>query len=179
MFEFIKSDIKRYNTLTRKIDSRALIIDLVVSFFCMRLTPVILYRMSSFCYRKKIPFFSKLFSLMNFIIFGIEIAPNCEIGGGLFIPHSQGIVIGAAKIGCNATIYQNVTLGAKNIDIPFNPANRPVLGNDVLVASGAKVLGGIHIGNNVIIAANAVVTKSCEDNVLLAGVPAVIKRVSK
>lgn len=176
MFDLIKSDLKRYNALIGKKKSRVLLLELMINFLGMRLTPVILFRMSSYCYRKKIPLFSKLFSLINFIIFGIEIAVNCEIGGGLFIPHTQGIVIGAAKIGSNATIYQNVTLGAKNIDIPFNPANRPVLGDNVLVASGAKVLGGICIGNNVTIAANAVVTKSCADNVLLAGIPAVIKK---
>lgn len=176
MFRLIKADINRYNELTGRVKSRVFFVEVMSAFFGMRLTPVILYRMSSFCYRKKIPLFSKIFSLLNFIIFGVEIATNCEIGGGFFIPHSQGIVIGAAKIGKNATIYQQVTLGAKNIDIPFNPDNRPVLGDNVLVASGAKVLGGISIGNNVTIAANSVVTKSCVDNVLLAGIPAVIKK---
>ncbi|XUV83312.1 serine O-acetyltransferase [Enterobacter sp. TMH.L2] len=176
MFELVKSDILRYYNLTGRNKNKVSFFGVVTAFLGMKMTPVILYRMSHFCFIKKIPIVGKIFSLMNFVIFGVEIAANCKIGGGFFIPHSQGIVIGASEIGINATIYQQVTLGAKNIDIPFNHHNRPVLGDNVVVASGAKVLGGIRIGDNVIIAANAVVMQSCDDNVLLVGIPAVVKK---
>ena len=169
MFELVKDDVLRYYNLTGRNKSKVSLLGIVSAFFGMKMTPVILYRMSHFCYKKRIPVIGKIFSLLNFIIFGVEIASNCEIGGGFFIPHSQGVVIGASKIGVNATIYQQVTLGAKNVDIPFNHANRPVLGDNVVIASGAKVLGGIRIGDNVIVAANAVVMQSCDDNVLLVG----------
>ncbi|MGC6387335.1 serine O-acetyltransferase [Ewingella sp. S1.OA.A_B6] len=177
MFTLAKKDVERYYMLCGRDKLSVTTFDVIKAFLGFKLTPVLLFRMSSFCYRKKIPVFDKIFSLINFVIFGVEIANNCWIGGGLFIPHSQGIVIGASSIGTSATIYQQVTLGATNIDIPFNYANRPKLGDNVVVASGAKVLGGIVIGNNVIIAANAVVTKSFGDDVILAGLPAkIIKR---
>jgi serine O-acetyltransferase len=94
----------------------------------------------------------------------------------LYIPHPVGTVIGATKIGHNATILQGVTLGAKEIDISYLPANRPTIGDNVTIGAGAKVLGGINIGDNVTIGANAVVTKSLPDNVVAAGVPAKIIR---
>ncbi|ENQ9595688.1 MULTISPECIES: serine O-acetyltransferase [Enterobacter cloacae complex] len=176
MFELVKEDVRRYYKLSGRNKSKVSLLGIISAFIGMKMTPVILYRMSHFCYKKRIPVLGKIFSLINFIVFGVEIASNCEIGGGFFIPHSQGIVIGASKIGVNATIYQQVTLGATNIDIPFNHANRPVLGDNVVIASGAKVLGGIRIGDNVIVAANAVVMHSCDDNVLLVGIPAIVKK---
>ncbi|KFD21692.1 serine O-acetyltransferase [Yokenella regensburgei] len=176
MFDLVKSDILRYYQLTGRNKSTVSFGGIVGAFLGMKMTPVILYRMSHFCFKKRIPIVGKIFALVNFIVFGVEIAANCKIGGGFFIPHSQGIVIGASEIGKNATIYQQVTLGAKNIDIPFNHANRPVLGDNVVVASGAKILGGIRIGDNVIVAANAVVMQSCDNNVLLVGIPAVVKK---
>lgn len=176
MFKLVKADVLRYYQLTNRNKSKVSCLGVVLAFLGMKMTPVILYRMSHFCFKKQIPILGKIFSLINVVIFGTEIASNCEIGGGFFIPHSQGVVIGASKIGANATIYQQVTLGAKNIDIPFNHSNRPVLGDNVVVASGAKVLGGIRIGDNVVIAANAVVMQSCDDNVLLVGIPAIVKK---
>lgn len=151
MFELVKDDVLRYYNLTGRNKSKVSLLGIVSAFFGMKMTPVILYRMSHFCYKKRIPVIGKIFSLLNFIIFGVEIASNCEIGGGFFIPHSQGVVIGASKIGVNATIYQQVTLGAKNVDIPFNHANRPVLGDNVVIASGAKVLGGIRIADKLLL----------------------------
>lgn len=176
MFRLVKQDVKRYYEICGVIKEKITIFHVIKCFFGFKLTPVILFRMSSYCYIKKIPLLDKILALVNFIIFGVEIANNCKVGGGLFIPHSQGIVIGATEIGVNATIYQQVTIGATNIDIPFNPQNRPKIGDNVLIASGAKVLGGITIGNNIVIAANAVVTKSFEDDLLLAGIPAIIKK---
>ncbi|MCZ5692026.1 hypothetical protein O5478_18335 [Escherichia coli] len=83
------------------------------------MTPVILYRMTIFALEKNTYFRESSFSNKIFVVFSVEIASNCEIGGGFFIPHSQGIIVGASKNWViNATIYQQVTLGAKNIDIP-------------------------------------------------------------
>jgi serine O-acetyltransferase len=141
-----------------------------------RFLPVVLFRLAHSCYVRGWGAMAKTLSLVNFVLFGIEIAQRCEIGGGLFLPHTVGTVIGARSIGKNAVIFQGVTLGAKSIDIGYNEHSRPLLGNNVTVGSGAKVLGGISIGDNVTVGANAVVTKSLESNVVAAGIPAQVIR---
>jgi serine O-acetyltransferase len=143
-----------------------------------RFAPVLLWRIASHFHRLQLTPLAKIASLFNFLIFGIEIGLQCEIGGGLYIPHPVGTVIGATKIGQNATILQGVTLGAKEIDIGYLSENRPTIGDNVTIGAGAKVLGGIIIGDNVTIGANAVVTKSLPNNVVAAGVPAKIIRTN-
>jgi serine O-acetyltransferase len=113
---------------------------------------------------------------LNFFFFGIEIAVQCRVGKGLFLPHTQGTVIGAYSIGENATIFQGVTLGARELDFSFIESSRPAVGNDVTIGSGAKVLGGLTVGSGSRIGANAVVLESIPANVAAAGVPA---RVTK
>jgi serine O-acetyltransferase len=117
---------------------------------------------------------AKLVSLLNFFFFGIEIAVRCPIGPGLFLPHTQGTVIGAKSIGANATIYQGVTLGAREVDFSYGDDDRPVVGDNVVIGSGAKVIGGIKIGDRARIGANAVVLKSVPANALATGIPAKI-----
>lgn len=125
-----------------------------------RFIPVLLCRLSYWFHLRRLGFVSKILALLNFIVFGIEITPRTSIGKGLFFPHTQGTVIGAASIGQNATIYHGVTLGAKSMDAGFTLAMRPVIGDNVLIASGAKVLGGIEVGDGVRIGTNSVVLKS-------------------
>lgn len=101
---------------------------------------------------------------------GIEIHPGAQIGKGLFIDHGMGVVIGeTAIIGDNCLIYQGVTLGGTGKD---KGKRHPTLGDNVLVGSGAKVLGPFKVGNNVKIAANAVVLNAIPDNCTAVGVPA-------
>lgn len=106
---------------------------------------------------------------------GIEIHPGAQIGKGLFIDHGMGVVIGeTAIIGDNCLIYQGVTLGGTGKD---KGKRHPTLGDNVLVGSGAKVLGPFKVGNNVKIAANAVVLNEIPDNCTAVGVPArVVKK---
>ena len=141
-----------------------------------RFAPVLLIRLSGLFYRSRLlrPF-SMMFSLVNVVLFGLEVTPRCKIGAGLLIPHSSGTVIGAAELGCNVTIFQGVTLGAKFADLDFSPESRPVLGDDVVIGSGAKVLGGIRIGNKGVVSSNSLVTKSIPDNGFAIGVPAIVK----
>jgi serine O-acetyltransferase len=113
-----------------------------------------------------------MLSLINFVFFGLEVTPRCSIGPGLILPHTHGTVIGANRIGCNSTIFQGVTLGAKYADLEFDPSSRPVVGDNVTLGAGAKVLGGIKIGNRAIIAANSLVVTSVPDNAFMIGVPA-------
>ena len=107
---------------------------------------------------------------------GIEIHPGARIGRCLFIDHGMGIVFGeTTEIGDNCTIYHGVTLGGTGKD---KGKRHPTLGDNVMVGAGAKVLGPINIGNNVKVAANAVVLKDIPDNCTAVGVPARIARMA-
>jgi serine O-acetyltransferase len=101
--------------------------------------------------------------------FGISIAYNTEIGHGLYIGHFGGIVISNdAKIGNNCNINQGVTIGST---YGGKHPGTPVIGDNVYLGPGSKVIGDITIGNNVAIGANSVVTSSIPDNAVVAGVP--------
>ena len=107
---------------------------------------------------------------------GIEIHPGAQIGKGLFIDHGMGVVIGETTvIGDNCTLYQNVTLGGTGKD---TGKRHPTLGNNVLVGSGAKVLGPFNVGDNARIAAGAVVLREVPPNATAVGVPARIVRLN-
>ncbi len=103
------------------------------------------------------------------ILKGMECLYICttDIGGGLIIQHGFSTIINAKKIGKNCKIFQQVTIG-------YNGDEQPVIGDNVVVCCGAKIIGGVKVGNNVIIGANAVVCKDIPDNVVVAGVPAKI-----
>lgn len=96
-----------------------------------------------------------------------------KIGGGLKIQHGFATIIDAEEIGINCKVFQQVTIG-------YNNDLRPTIGNNVTICAGAKVVGGVNIGNNVIVGANAVVVHNVPDNVVVGGVPAkVIKTLIK
>lgn len=107
---------------------------------------------------------------------GIEIHPGATIGKGLFIDHGMGVVIGeTTEIGDNCTLYQGVTLGGTGKD---KGKRHPTLGNNVLVGSGAKVLGPVKIGDNARVAAGAVVLSDVPPNATAVGVPARVVRIN-
>jgi serine O-acetyltransferase len=142
----------------------------------LKFTPVLIYRLAKYFYDLKISPIAQVLSLINFVIFGIEIGLRGKIGEGVYFPHTIGTVIGATTIGTNAVIFQGVTLGSKTIDIGYHENERPSIGDNVTIGSGSKVIGGITIGSNVMIGANAVVTQSLPDNVIAVGIPARIIR---
>jgi serine O-acetyltransferase len=175
--QILLSDLqKHYYYYDGTPDRQPTILGLMQKIVNLKFTPVLLYRLSKYFYCLGLSPISNIFSILNFIIFGIEIGTRCNISEGLYFPHTVGTVIGAKEIGRNAVIFQNVTIGSKVIDIGYNEQQRPSLGHNVTVGSGAKILGAIIIGNNVTIGANAVVTKSLPDNVIVAGIPARIIR---
>ena len=137
-----------------------------------RFFPVLLCRLAYFFYRLNLGPIAKLISLLNFFLFGIEIAVRCPIGKGLFLPHTQGIVIGAWSIGENATIFQGVTLGAKELDFSYKKSSRPLVEDGVTIGAGAKIIGGLVLGSNSRVGANAVVLSDVEAGSLVVGVPA-------
>lgn len=108
------------------------------------------------------------------IVAGIELPCEAQIGRNFIIDHSGGIVIsGYAKFGDNCRIRTGVVVGLRHVDDP----RAPIIGDNVDVGAGAKLLGPIRIGNNVCIGANAVVINDVPDNSIAVGVPAVVKRV--
>jgi serine O-acetyltransferase len=115
---------------------------------------------------------AKLPALVNFIIFGIEVPPRIPIGPGLVLMHTQGTVLGAASIGVNVTIYHQVTLGALAMDFAFTLALRPIVGDGVVIGVGAKVLGGLILGNGSVVGANAVVLENVPPGRVAIGIPA-------
>ncbi len=106
--------------------------------------------------------------------YGVHVGHHSQIGAGLKFPHPTSIVIGGGvEIGCNVRIFQQVTIGATS----HKNANRIFrIGNNVTVYPGAKFVGDGRVGNNVLVGANAVVTKPFGDNIVLAGMPAKIIR---
>ncbi|MCI1931373.1 MAG: serine O-acetyltransferase [Clostridia bacterium] len=121
-------------------------------------------------YLKKMYFTARLISQISRFLTGIEIHPGAKIGKGFFIDHGMGVVIGeTCEIGDNVLLYQGVTLGGTGKDVG---KRHPTIGNNVMIGSGAKVLGPIKIGNNVKIGSGSVVLKNVPDNVTAVGVPA-------
>lgn len=150
-----------------------------IGLFSPRFLPILNCRLAHFFYLRRLGLVAKLISTLNFFLYGIEIAVRCPIGPGLFLPHTQGTVIGALRIGANATIYQGVTLGAREVDFAYGASSRPIIEDDVIIGSGAKVIGGVTLGQGARIGANAVVVKSIPAGALAVGVPASVVGASE
>ena len=166
------ADLERQMELGGHPEAKASLLSLLRKLLHPRFLPIVLYRCSRSALLLGVPAVSHLLSYLNQIIFGIEISPKCAIGPGIFFPHTSGTVIGASKIGSNVVIFQGVTLGAKEMDMGFDETLRPQIGNNVVVGAGAKVLGGICLGDNVRVGANSVLLRSVPANSTVAGVPA-------
>ena len=117
-----------------------------------------------------IPLLPRIISQFARWLTGIEIHPAATIGNGFFIDHGMGVVIGeTAEIGDYVTLFQGVTLGGTGKE---HGKRHPTIGNHVVIGAGAKILGGIRVGDNVKIGANSVVLKSIPSNSTVIGVPA-------
>lgn len=135
---------------------------------------ILAYRVAHKLYEKKLFLAARIISQTARFITGIEIHPGAKIGKGFFIDHGSGVVIGeTTEIGDNCLIYQGVTLGGTGKD---KGKRHPTLGNNVMVGAGARVLGPFKVGDNVKIAANAVVLEAVPPNCTAVGVPARIVR---
>ncbi len=134
------------------------------------------HRVSHFFYKIKMRGIARWVSQCGRFWTGIEIHPGATIGHGLFIDHGMGVVIGeTTEIGDNVTIYQGVTLGGTGKDVG---KRHPTIGNNVMIGSGAKVLGPFKVGDNSKIAANAVVLNEVPPNSTCVGVPARIVKIN-
>ncbi|WP_342577750.1 serine O-acetyltransferase [Psychrobacillus sp. FSL K6-2843] len=130
------------------------------------------HRIAHALYKKKWYFLARLISQISRFFTGVEIHPGAVIGRRFFIDHGSGVVIGeTCEIGDDCTIYQGVTLGGTGKE---KGKRHPTLKNNVLVATGAKVLGSITIGNNSKVGAGSVVLKDVPENSTVVGIPGVV-----
>ena len=130
---------------------------------------LIAYRIAHRLYKWRLFFAARLISQVSRFFTGIEIHPGAVIGRRLFIDHGAGVVIGeTTEIGDDVTLFQGVTLGGTGKE---KGKRHPTIGNNVMIATGAKVLGSITIGNNVKIGAGSVVLKEVPPNSTVVGVP--------
>ena len=138
---------------------------------------VLLHQIAHFFCVAKFDLVARIISQFSRFLTGIEIHPKAKIGKNLFIDHGMGVVIGeTSEIGDNVTIYHMVTLGGISPSIESdsqrNIKRHPTLKDNVVVGSGAQVLGPIVVGKNAKIGANAVVTKDVPENAVMVGIPA-------
>lgn len=133
------------------------------------------HRLAHAFHRRGMPTLARWISQVSRFFTGIEIHPGARIGRGLFIDHGMGVVIGeTCEIGENVVIYQGVTLGGTGKE---RGKRHPTIGNNVVISSGAKVLGSFSVGDNVNIGANSVVLSEVPDNSTVVGIPGrIVKR---
>ena len=138
---------------------------------------VFFHRIANFFSVAKFDLIARIISQFSRFLTGIEIHPRAKIGKNLFIDHGMGVVIGeTSEIGDNVTIHHMVTLGGISPSINSNDQRgskrHPTLMDNVVVGSGAQVLGPVVVGKNAKIGANAVVTKDVPENAVMVGIPA-------
>ena len=138
---------------------------------------VFFHRIANFFSVAKFDLIARIISQFSRFLTGIEIHPNAKIGKNLFIDHGMGVVIGeTSDIGDNVTIYHMVTLGgiapSINSNDQRNIKRHPTIEDDVVIGSGAQILGPITVGRCSKIGANAVVTKNVPEKAIMVGIPA-------
>ncbi|WP_160687390.1 serine O-acetyltransferase EpsC [Clostridium sp. C2-6-12] len=165
MFKRLNYDLQRILNEDPAATSK---IEVLLLYPCIH--AMIAYRIAHFLYLKKRLFLARLVSQVSRFFTGIEIHPGAKIGKGLFIDHGMGVVIGeTAEVGDNVTLYHGVTLGGTGKDIG---KRHPTIENNVLIGTGAKVLGPITVGEGAKIGANAVVVKNVPAKATAVGSPA-------
>jgi serine O-acetyltransferase len=136
---------------------------------------ILLHRLAHKLYGMGVPLFPRLISQISRFFTGIEIHPGATIGRRFFIDHGSGVVIGeTTEIGDDVLLYQGVTLGGTGHE---RGKRHPTLGNNVVVGTGAKILGNIRIGDNVKVGAGSVVVHPVPDNSTVVGIPGRVVRV--
>lgn len=174
MFETIRADLARFK---EEADTSGALRVLVRGMMSQGFQAILVYRFFRWFHIRGIPTqpFRFLFERLTEIMTGISIPAEADIGKGLRIHHFGGIIFHSrVKMGEHCTIYHGVTFGDKG-----GYGEPPTVGNNVLVGTGAKILGDIYIGDNAIIGANAVVLKAVPNDVMVGGVPAKIIRNNK
>lgn len=165
MFKLLNYDLERVLKEDPAAKSK---IEVLLLYPCIH--ALIAYRVSHFFYKHKRFFTARLISQLSRFFTGIEIHPGAIIGKGLFIDHGMGVVIGeTAEVGDDVTIYHGVTLGGTG---KHKGKRHPTIGNNVLIGTGAKVLGPITVGDNAKIGANSVVLHNVPEGATAVGIRA-------
>ncbi len=164
MFETLKEDLKVVFDRDPAVRGK-----LEICFCYPGFHAILLHRLAHALWRRKFYFLGRLTSHFSRFCTGIEIHPGAKIGKGFFIDHGMGVVIGeTAEIGDNCTLYHGVTLGGTSW---AKEKRHPTLGNNVVVGSGAKILGPFTVGDNSKIGSNSVVVREVPPNSTVVGVP--------
>jgi serine O-acetyltransferase len=164
MFKTLKEDIK---VVFERDPAAKSIIEVILCYPGFH--AIVMHRIAHFFYKHNLCLIARVISQFNRFITGIEIHPGAKIGKGFFIDHGMGVVIGeTAEVGDNVTLYQGVTLGGTGKE---KGKRHPTLGNNIVVGSGAKILGPLKIGDNSKIGAGAVVLKDIPANSTVVGIP--------
>ena len=168
MYDFLQSIIDRDPAAKSKLS-------LVLTYPGVK--AIFFHKIANFFAIAKFDLVARVISQFSRFLTGIEIHPGAKIGKNLFIDHGMGVVIGeTSEIGNNVTIYHMVTLGGISPSINSNDQRHikrhPTLMDNVVVGSGAQILGPVIVGKNSKIGANAVVTKNVDENAVMIGIPA-------
>ena len=171
MNEFLESIIKRDPAAKSKLS-------VILTYPGVK--AVFMHRIANFFAIAKFDLVARIISQFSRFMTGIEIHPKAKIGKNLFIDHGMGVVIGeTSDIGDNVTIYHMATLGGISPSINANDQRNlkrhPTLQDNVVIGSGAQILGPVIVGKDSLIGANAVVTKDVPEKSIMVGIPA--KRV--
>jgi serine O-acetyltransferase len=152
MFDSIIADTRRLRIFKRKSFPWYVLESLL---FDNGYQAVVLFRISSWFKRRRIPVFGPFFNRLSILLTSVDIAPGAEVGPGLLISHGMGLVVGeSARIGTDAILHNSVSIGASAL---ARIAQMPRIGDAVFIGAGARLIGDIEIGDNVFIGANAVV----------------------
>ncbi len=169
MFRTVKEQIE---TIFREDPAANSVLEIVLCYPGFH--AVLLHRLSHKLYRGGFRLLARVISQIGRSHTGIEIHPGATIGRRFFIDHGMGVVIGeTTEIGDDVVLYQNVTLGGTGNE---RGKRHPTIGNNVVIGTGAKVLGNIVIGNHVRVGAGSVVIRPVPDNSTVVGIPGRVVR---
>ncbi len=174
MISAFKMDAQRW-VVPSKIADPALVTPLTILKLLWQYPPLqamFLFRLGAWFHAQKIPLLGGICQRLIYLLFGMEIAVGAPIGGGLYIPHTVGMVIAPERIGENVSIIAGVTIGMRN-EWEF-----PVIGSHAFIGAGARVLGDVTIGDGAMIGANAVVISDIPAGATAVGIPARVVRKS-
>ena len=164
MFSGLREDIQ---TIFKRDPAARNVADILFSYPGFH--AVLIHRIAHRLWGSRMYFLGRLASHIGRFLTGIEIHPGAKIGRSFFIDHGMGVVIGeTAEVGDNVTIYHGVTLGGTTWQ---KGKRHPTIGSNVVIGTGAKVLGPVHIGDNTRIGANSVVLNDIPPNSIVVGIP--------
>lgn len=168
MFDLFKKDVQRWIEPGQVADPSQVtfVTTLKLLYRHLPLQAMLLFRLGSWFHQKRIPLMPGFFQRMIAIFYGLDIVIGAKIGGGLYVAHPIGTVIVPHDMGENCSVIANVTVGMRN------KWEFPRIGNRVFIGAGARVLGGIEIGDGAAIGANAVVIEDVPPGVTVVGIPA-------